>query len=72
MKVKELIKILKKHDPELNAAVTWEGVNVIIDKSNIYPGADIHGGVMTPFLFLDGDQNFYKEHYQKQLKELKK
>ena len=71
MKVKELIKILKKYDPESDVSVTWEGVQRIIDKSNIYLGADMYGGVMKPFLFIDGDNNFYKKEFQDNLRKLK-
>jgi hypothetical protein len=61
----QLIEHLKTHDPRLPAVVTWEGTVREIRPENVYPGrARLKPGDKIPLLFIDADDNDYKERFQ--------
>lgn len=58
MKVKELIKILQRHNQDEEVSVTWEGIFRDIEEDNIYLAAN--GKVI-----IDADENCYKQHIER-------
>lgn len=54
--VQELIKILEKYPKEMKIFTTWESTLHSLEKENIYKSS-------TGSLYLDADQNFYKDDF---------
>lgn len=60
--VEGLIEILQKYPKNMKIMTTWESTVHILKKENIYES-------ITGSLYLDADENFYKEGFSKNSKE---
>lgn len=59
LSVKNLIELLKQYPPEMKVFSTWESTLHEITKENVYVS-------VTGNLYIDSDDNFYKEHFAKE------
>ena len=60
--VGELIEILKSYPKKMKVMTTWESTLHSLQKKNVYVS-------VTGSLYLDADENFYKEEFAKDPKE---
>lgn len=62
LNVGSLIELLKKYPKDMKVMTTWESTVHSLKKENIYES-------ITGSLYLDADENFYKEQFSKNPKE---